>query len=209
MVIKTVPTKRQIQILDFIRSQTKLKGYPPSVREIGAHIGLRSSSTVHNHLSTLEQKGYLRRDPSKPRALVLLHDTSDPDMAPKHDEMISLPILGEIAAGEPIFASERFAGTMDIPKAFVGSGECFVLTVKGDSMLEAGIMPGDSLVIRRQSTADNGDIVVALLDDEVTVKTFYHEGKVIRLQPANRHYKPIITQDLVILGKAVSLLRKF
>lgn len=201
-------TKRQQQILDFILTEIHKKGYPPSVREIGKAIGLSSSSTVHSHLAALEKKGYIRRDPSKPRALEVL-DFRDTEVAIMPDKIRTVPLVGEIAAGQPILAQENIEDVFPLPKDLVTSENTFALKVKGDSMIEAGIFEGDYLVVKQQKTADNGDIVVAMIEDEATVKRFYKENDMVRLQPENPSMEPILTNEVIILGKAVALIRKF
>lgn len=195
---------KQIEILEFIKKKIRTRGYPPSVREIGQAVGLSSSSTVHNHLSKLEKKGYIRRDPSKPRAIEIV-DENDPLC---RKEIINVPVVGRVAAGEPILAAENIEDTFPLPLDFIRSDNVFILTVRGDSMIEAGIMDGDYVIVRQQSTARNGDIVVALLGDEATVKTYYRENDHIRLQPENSRLEPIITRDVKILGKVIGLFRR-
>lgn len=205
-------TKRQHQILDFIRSEIHRCGYPPSVREIGEAIGLSSSSTVHSHLAALESKGYLRRDPSKPRALEVL-DYRDADRAVDYGQVRAVPLVGQVAAGSPILAAENIESTMPLP-AEMADEATFILRVRGDSMVEAGILDGDFVVVRQQPTASNGDIVVALVEDgnsgdpEATVKTFYRERDRVRLQPQNATMEPIYAREVTILGKVVALFRK-
>ena len=196
---------RQIDILNFIKSELFNKGYPPSVREIGKAVGLSSSSTVHSHLAKLEAKGYIRKDPSKPRAIEILDGYGN--HIPKK-EIVNIPIVGKITAGEPILAVENIQDTFPIPIDFLGSGEFFILTVSGDSMIEAGINDKDYVIIRKQSHCNNGDIVAALLEDEATLKRFYKEKDHIRLQPENSSMDPIITSNVIILGKLVGLYRK-
>ena len=194
-------TPRQEQVLEFIQEEIRSRGYPPTVREICQGLGLRSSSTVHAHLSQLEKKGYIRRDPTKPRAIEVL--------AEDDDHLIPVPIIGRVTAGEPSLAVESLEGTMTLPKDFVGSGENFLLRVRGDSMIGAGILDGDLVLVRRQDTADNGDIVVALVNgEEATVKRFFREKDYIRLQPENEHLEPIITKELRVLGKVIGVLRR-
>ncbi|MCS7235579.1 MAG: transcriptional repressor LexA [Armatimonadota bacterium] len=197
-------TRRQRQILDYVIEYTRRRGYPPSVRDIGNALHLTSSSTVHSHLSALEKKGYLRRDPSKPRAIEVL---KDPTSLP-HKRVVSLPVVGRVTAGAPILAEQNIEDSFTLPEDFVGSGECFMLRVRGDSMVGAGIYDGDYLVVRRQSHAQDGDIVVARIGDEATVKRFYREGDRIRLQPENPAMEPIYTREVVIEGKAVGLVRR-
>jgi len=181
-------------------------GYPPSVREIGEAVGLSSSSTVHSHLAALESKGYVRRDPSKPRALELL-DYRDTSSAVDYGRVRAVPLVGEVAAGAPLLAEENIEETIPLPEEMAGES-AFVLRVKGDSMIEVGILDGDYVVVRQQNTATNGDIVVALLGEEATVKTFYKESDRIRLQPENSALEPIYSRDVQILGKVMSLFRK-
>lgn len=203
---KTAPTKRQQQILDFIMEQTRRKGYPPSVREIGAAVGLSSSSTVHSHLMALEKQGFIRRDPTKPRALELLNwRDSGLHLAGKSK---SIPLVGRVAAGQPLLAEENIDDFLAVP-AEMADDNSYLLRVKGESMIDAGIYNGDILIIRRQPTANNGDIVVALIGEEATVKRFYRENKFIRLQPENKKMEPIITDRAVILGKVIGLMRRF
>lgn len=199
-------TRRQQQILDFILNEVRKKGYPPSVREIGKAFNLSSSATVHSHLLALEQKGLIRREPGKPRALEVLNFRETESLA-SSNKIRNTPLVGRIAAGAPILAQENIEDTLPLPAELAGENT-FILTVKGDSMREAGILDGDYLVVQQQNTAINGDIVVALLEDEATVKTFYREEDHIRLQPENREMEPIITRDVAILGKAISLFRK-
>lgn len=197
-------TARQRQIMDFIVDQTNRLGYPPSVREIGAAVGLSSSSTVHSHLRTLEKRGFIRRDPTKPRALEIFFSDKKQTAG---DANITLPLVGRIAAGSPILAEENIEDYIAVPADLVRD-KSFMLTVKGDSMIEAGIFDGDRVVIRRQNTADNGDIVAALIEDEATLKRFYKEKSQIRLQPENSAMKPILTRDVTILGKVTGLIRR-
>jgi repressor LexA len=197
-------TRRQRQILEYVIEYTRRRGYPPSVRDIGNALHLTSSSTVHSHLSALEKKGYLRRDPSKPRAIEVLKEaTSLP-----HKRVVSLPVVGRVTAGAPILAEQNIEDSFTLPEDFVGGGECFLLRVRGDSMVGAGIFDGDYLVVRKQSHAQDGDIVVARIGDEATVKRFYREGDRIRLQPENPTMEPIYARDVVIEGKAVGLVRR-
>lgn len=194
---------RQIEILQYIQRITKEKGYPPSVREIGKAVGLSSSSTVHGHLSQLESKGYIRRDPSKPRAIEIL----DPDNYTDNCPMIPVPLLGRITAGEPILATENIEEVISLPLPLVRHHDVFMLTVVGNSMIEAGIHDGDYVIVKQQSTADNGDIVAALLEEEATIKRFYKEKDYVRLQPENPQYAPIYTREVIILGKVIGLYR--
>lgn len=195
-------TPRQQKIYDFIKDEVRKKGYPPSVREIGEAVGLRSSSTVHAHLEKLEQKGYIRRNPTKPRAIEVLES----NVQTAH--MVSLPVVGRVTAGEPILAQENIEEFIDVPSQFVKPGTTqFVLRVKGDSMKNAGILDGDLVLVRQQSQAENGEIVVALLEDEATVKRFFRERDTIRLQPENPQYQPIESPDVVVLGKVMAVFR--
>lgn len=196
-------TPRQQEIFRFIKSEVLKKGYPPSVREIGYAVGLSSSSTVHGHLGKLEEKGYIRRDPTKPRAIELVHDR---DVARK--EIINVPIVGRVTAGEPILAVENIEDFFPMPRDFANYEDVFMLKVRGDSMIGAGILDGDYVVVRQQSHAENGEIVVALLDDEATVKRFFREADHIRLQPENPSLAPIRSTDVQILGKVVGVFRK-
>ena len=197
-------SERQQRILEFIRSEVASKGYPPSVREIGDAVGLRSSSTVHGHLIKLEELGYIRRDLSKPRAIELLDDANTPRV-----RAIDVPVLGRVTAGAPILAVENIEEYYPIPKDFVDHEDVFILRIKGESMIEAGILDGDYVLVGRQETALNGEIVVALLDgEEATVKRFYHEGSHIRLQPENSMMEPFIVDDAVILGKVIGVFRR-
>lgn len=197
-------TDRQRKILMFIKNRLREKGYPPSVREIGHAVGLNSSSTVHGHLRRLEEKGYLRRDPTKPRAIEVLDD----EFARLPDSLVPVPLVGKITAGQPILAVENIEDTYPLPTDFVHGSELFMLSVRGDSMIEAGIMNGDYVVVNRQNAADNGDIVVALLGEEATVKRYFHEKDYVRLQPENSALEPIITRDVQVIGKVVALLRR-
>jgi repressor LexA len=197
-------SERQRRILDFIKSEVAEKGYPPSVREIGNAVGLRSSSTVHGHLTKLEELGYIRRDLSKPRAIELLEDAAAPRM-----RVVDVPLVGKVTAGTPILAVENIEEYYPIPKDFAGHEDVFMLRVKGDSMIEAGILDGDFVLVSRQETASNGEIVVALIDgEEATVKRFYHEGTHVRLQPENPTMEPLIVQDVRILGKVPGVFRR-
>lgn len=194
-------TSREVQILEYIKKHIREKGYPPAVREIGRAVGLSSTSTVHAYLRRLEQKGCLRRDPTLPRALVVAEEAEE--------QLVSVPLLGRVAAGVPVMAEENWEDVLQLPTSFLGSGEFFALRVRGDSMVEAGILEGDVVVVRRQPTAENGDIVVALVEGEATVKRFYRENGSVRLQPENSRMEPIITDKVEILGKVVTLLRKY
>ena len=197
-------TDRQQAILDHIKKEIKRRGYPPAVREIGEAVGLSSSSTVHSHLNQLEQKGYIKRDPTKPRAIEVMDSSFR-----SFKEMIDIPIVGRVTAGEPILAVEKIEDTFPLPLDFVKSEDAFMLEIKGDSMIMAGIQEGDLVIVRKQNIARNGDIVVALLGEEATVKRFFKEATHVRLQPENDLYKPIITREVTILGKVIGLLRKY
>jgi len=213
-------TDRQKQILDYIRISIRDRGFPPSVREIGDATGLKSSSSVHSHLTALEKKGYLKRDASSARALTVNEALLDDDLSVHVDDVIAeepvdevyrnvipLPLVGRVAAGTPILAEQNIEETLGLPKQIVGDANSFLLTVSGESMIEAGILDGDIVVVTEQSTARNGEIVVAMIDDEATVKTFYKEADRIRLQPENSSMEPIYTTDAVILGKVTALFR--
>ncbi len=197
-------TKRQRQIFDFIIEKKRQVGYPPSVREIGAGVGLSSSSTVHSHLTALEKKGLIKRDPTKPRALEIMGDKySD---SHKDGSSVKLPLIGQIAAGQPNLAEEDIEDYISVPKE-IADDSSFLLKVSGDSMIEAGILDGDIVVIKKQAVADNGDIVAALVDDEATLKRFYKEDGSIRLQPENSSMQPTYPEEVSIIGKATGLLR--
>lgn len=201
-------SSRQQAILEFIRNEVRMKGYPPSVREIGEAVGLASSSTVHGHLDRLEKKGFIRRDPTKPRAIELLgHEESENASLFAHS-FSRVPVVGKVTAGVPITATENIEDYFPLPQHFTADGEIFMLSVVGDSMIEAGIHSGDFVIVRQQQTANNGDIVVAMTeDDEATVKTFYKEKDHIRLQPENPSMEPLRLKHVSILGKVVGLFR--
>ncbi|MCL2883036.1 MAG: transcriptional repressor LexA [Coriobacteriia bacterium] len=202
---------RQRDILDFLSTFLRENSYPPSVREIGEAVGLSSSSSVHSQLNTLEGLGFIRRDTSTARGLTLLLDGPDapmPDILPDiPNSIVMLPLVGRVAAGTPILAEQNIEESLPLPKQVVGDTASFLLTVKGDSMIEAGIFDGDYVVVKEQPTADNGDIVVALIENEATVKTFYKEAERVRLQPENPTMEPIYVRDVTILGKVIALLR--
>lgn len=200
-------SKRQQQILDFIKDEVRVKGYPPSVREIGEAVGLASSSTVHGHLARLEKKGLIRRDPTKPRAIEVLEEDSDSTIPT--GATVNIPIIGKVTAGEPITAIENIEEFIPLPERLVPyDSQVFILIIEGESMIEAGIFNGDMVIVRSQSTANNGDIVVAMTDEhEATVKRFFKEKDFIRLQPENSTMEPIILQNVSILGKVVGLYR--
>jgi len=197
-------TERQIAILKYIKKAQAQKGYPPAVREIGNAVGLSSSSTVHSHLNQLENKGYIRRDPTKPRAIEIFDGNSR-----SSKELVDVPLLGRVTAGAPILAVENVEDTYPLPLDFVKNEDVFMLKIQGDSMINAGIHNDDMVVIRKQNTARDGEIVVALLEDEATVKRFFKERDHIRLQPENDSYEPIITRDVSILGKVIALIRQY
>lgn len=196
---------RQMEILRYIQKVIREKGYPPSVREIGRAVGLSSSSTVHGHLAQLEAKGYIRRDPSKPRAIEIL----DTGGSSENHRLVHVPLLGKITAGNPILATQHIEQIIPLPFDLVRTEDVFMLSVVGDSMTEAGIYDGDYVIVKQQPTAENGDIVAALLDDEATVKRFFKERDYIRLQPENPKYSPILTRNVTILGKVIGLYRRF
>ena len=191
---------KQLEILEYIKKQILEKGYPPAVREICEAVHLRSTSSVHSHLETLEKNGYIRRDPTKPRAIEIVDD----DFALSRREVVNVPIVGTITAGEPILAVENILDYFPIPVEFMPNAEVFMLKVRGESMINAGIYDGDHVIVRRQSTADNGDIIVALLDDSATVKRYFRENGYHRLQPENDAMNPIITDSLEIIGKVIA-----
>lgn len=196
-------TKKQSEILEYIKSQILNKGYPPSVRDICVAVGLKSTSSVHAHLETLEKNGYIRRDPTKSRTIEIIDDTFN--LARR--EVVNVPLLGRVAAGEPLLAVENVVSYFPIPSEFVPNDELFMLTVKGDSMINIGIYEGDNIIVRKTNAANNGDVIVALVDDSATVKRFYKEDGHIRLQPENDFMEPIIVSDCEILGKVVGLVR--
>ncbi len=198
-------TAKQKEILEFIKSEILKKGYPPAVREICEAVSLKSTSSVHSHLETLEKNGYIRRDPTKPRAIEIMDDSFQ---MVRH-EMTSLPIIGTVAAGLPILAEQNIEGYFPIPTDMVPKGESFVLHVKGDSMINAGIFDGDSIFVTACNTASNGDTVVALVDDSATVKTYYKEDGHYRLQPENDNMEPIILENVEILGKVYGVFRLY
>lgn len=200
---KNILNLRQEQILSYIKETLRAKGYPPSVREIGEAVGLSSSSTVHSHLSKLEEMGFIRRDPTKPRAIDVL------DEAPwRQKSLIPVPLVGKVTAGQPILAVENIEETYPLPTELIGDDNIFMLTVQGDSMINAGILSGDYVLVRDQDTARKGEIVVALVDDEeATVKRFFPESDRIRLQPENDFMEPIFSSNVKILGKVIGVLR--
>lgn len=198
---------KQLKVLDFIRSEVNRKGYPPSVREICKGVGIKSTSTVHGYLETLEEKGYIRKDHAKTRAIEVL-DKMDDDFISYKKEIVNIPVIGRVTAGVPVLAVENIEDVFPMPVDFVPSGESFMLRVKGNSMINAGIHDRDFILIKHQSTAENGDIVVALINNEATVKRFFKEKEHIRLQPENDSMEPIISKDVKVVGKVVGLYRK-
>ena len=206
--------KREKVIIKYIEKEIKENGYPPSVREIGKAVGLSSTATVHGYLAKLEQKGYIKKESQKGRTLRLLkNDEPYEQMKMSKDfysgkEMVNVPVVGKITAGAPILAVENVTDTFPIPIDFVGNSESFMIVVRGESMIEAGILNGDYILVKKQNTANNGEIVVALIDEEATVKTFYKEKNHIRLQPENSTMEPIIVPDCKILGKVGGVFRK-
>ncbi len=208
-------TKRQQAVLDCIEDSIREKGYGPTVREVCQCLGLSSPSTVHVHLKALEEKGLIKRDPLKSRSISLTYPledgTTEKDaclIRPTFSKTLDLPLVGDVAAGSPLLAEENIVDTITLPTDIVGDSAAFLLSVKGDSMVEAGINSGDYVVVKEQPTANNGDIVVALIDDGATVKRFYKEKDHIRLQPENSSMEPIITQDCSIAGKVVAVFRR-
>lgn len=196
---------KQKEILDYLKTQIINKGYPPAVREICEAVNLKSTSSVHSHLETLEKNGYIRRDPSKPRAIEIIDD----EFNLTRRELVNVPIVGTITAGEPILAVENIEGYFPMPSEYMPNEETFMLKVKGESMINVGIFDGDKILVQKQPTASNGEIVVALIDDSVTVKTFYKEKGYYRLQPENDTMEPIIVPEVNILGKVIGLFRIF
>lgn len=196
-------SKKQSEILEYIKEQILEKGYPPAVREICEAVHLKSTSSVHAHLETLEKNGYIRRDPTKPRAIEICDDS----FQLVRNEMTSIPIIGTVAAGQPILAAENIEGYFPVPVDMVPNAETFILKVKGDSMINAGIFSGDQIFVERTNVARNGDMVVALVDDSATVKTFYKEQGHVRLQPENDTMDPIIVNECSILGKVFGIMR--
>lgn len=198
-------TTKQTEILEYIKKEILSKGYPPAVREICEAVNLKSTSSVHSHLETLEKNGYIRRDPTKPRAIEIIDDTFNLSRR----EVVNVPIIGTVAAGSPILAVENINNYFPIPTEYMPNSESFMLTVKGDSMINIGIFNGDQILVAKQSTARNGDIVVALVDDSATVKTFYKENGHYRLQPENDAMDPIIVNEVDILGKVFGVFRLY
>lgn len=198
-------TPKQQEILEFIKTEILKKGYPPSVRDICEAVRLKSTSSVHSHLETLEKNGYIRRDPTKPRAIEIIDDTFN--LARR--EVTNVPLIGSVAAGQPILAQENIEDYFPVPAEYLPNKDTFMLKVKGESMVNAGIFDGDYIMVAQQTTAKNGDIVVALIDDSATVKTFYKENGHYRLQPENDSMDPIIVKEVSILGKVFGVLRIF
>lgn len=194
---------KQLEILEYIKSQILERGFPPAVRDICEAVNLKSTSSVHSHLETLEKNGYIRRDPTKPRAIEILDDSFNIIRR----EMVNVPIIGRVAAGEPILAEQNIENYFPIPMEFMPNKQTFMLKVKGESMINAGILDGDYVLVEEQGTADNGEMVVALIEDGATVKTFYREEGIIRLQPENDTMDPIIVSDCTILGKVIGVFR--
>ena len=198
-------SKKQLEILEYIKSEILRIGYPPAVREICEAVNLKSTSSAHSHLETLEKNGYIRRDPTKPRAIEIIDDTFNLTRR----EMVNVPIVGQVAAGEPILAEQNITNYFPIPIEFMPNNETFLLTVKGESVINAGILDGDMVLVESTSVASNGEMVVALVDDSATVKTFYKEEGIYRLQPENDTMEPIIVSEVEILGKVIGVFRSF
>ena len=196
---------KQLEILEYIKSQILERGFPPSVRDICEAVHLKSTSSVHSHLETLEKNGYIRRDPTKPRAIEILDDSFNLTRR----EMVNVPIIGQVAAGEPILAQENIENYFPIPTEFMPNHPTFLLKVKGESMINAGILDGDMVLVEQTAAASNGDMVVALIEDGATVKTFYKEEGIFRLQPENDSMDPIIVSEVTILGKVIGVFRFF
>ena len=198
-------SEKQREILEYIKQEILQRGYPPAVREICEAVHLKSISSVHSHLETLEKNGFIRRDPTKPRAIEILDD----DFNLSRREVVNVPVIGQVAAGEPILAEQNIQDYFPIPVEFMPNAEAFMLKVKGESMVNAGIFNGDTVLVQRQSDAQNGDMVVALVDDSATVKTFYKEDGHYRLQPENDSMDPIIVDHCEVLGKVFGVFRFF
>ena len=198
-------SKKQQEILEYIKNQILQRGFPPAVREICEAVNLKSTSSVHSHLETLEKNGYIRRDPTKPRAIEILDDTFNLTRR----EMVNVPIIGQVAAGQPILAEQNIEDYFPIPADRMPNKQTFLLKIKGESMINAGILDGDYVLVEQDSTASNGDMVVALVEDSATVKTFYKEEGVFRLQPENDFMDPIIVKEVSILGKVIAVMRFF
>ena len=200
-------TEKQKEILEYIKSEILKRGFPPAVREICEAVHLKSTSSVHSHLETLERKGYIRRDPTKQRAIEILDDS----FQLLRKEMVNVPIVGKIAAGSPLLAVENIESYFPIPSEYLPNAQTFLLEVQGESMINAGVLPGDHILVQQQNNAENGEMIVALIDDSATVKTFYREDGYIRLQPENDTMDPILVQEtqLHILGKVIGVFRFF
>ena len=198
-------TPKQQEILEYIKSQILTRGFPPAVREICDAVHLKSTSSVHSHLETLEKNGYIHRDATKPRAIEILDDTFNLTRR----EMVNVPVIGRVAAGEPILAQQNIEEYFPLPASMLPNKQTYILEVKGESMINAGILSGDYVLVQEERTASNGDMVVALIEDGATVKTFYREEGVIRLQPENDFMDPIILKDVTILGKVIGVMRFF
>ena len=196
---------KQREILEYIKQEILNRGYPPAVREICEAVQLKSTSSVHSHLETLEKNGYIRRDPTKPRAIEIIDDNFNLTRR----EVVNVPVVGYVAAGLPLLAVQNIENYFPIPAEYMPNEQCIMLKVKGESMINAGILNGDTILVEKASTAKNGDMVVALVDDSATVKTFYKEKNHIRLQPENDHMDPIIVIDCDILGKVIGVFRFF
>ncbi len=198
-------TAKQEEILTYIKNEILERGFPPAVREICQAVGLKSTSSVHSHLESLEKNGYIRRDPTKPRAIEILDDS----FQMLRREMVNVPVVGTVAAGQPILAEQNISSYYPVPAEYMPNEQSFILKVKGESMINAGILDGDSVIVKQQSTARNGDIVVALVEDSATVKTFFKEDGHYRLQPENDLMEPIIVSECQILGKVFGVFRFF
>lgn len=196
-------TTKQLEILEYIKSQILERGYPPAVREICEAVNLKSTSSVHSHLETLEKNGYIRRDPTKPRAIEIMDDNFNLTRR----DMVQVPIIGRVAAGEPLLAQENIEEYFPIPAEFMPNNQTYMLQVQGESMINAGILDRDYVLVEKKETAENGDMVVALIEDSATIKTFYKEEGVYRLQPENDTMEPIIVSDVAILGKVIGVFR--
>ena len=196
-------TKKQAEILEYIKSEILKRGYPPAVREICEAVNLKSTSSVHSHLETLEKNGYIRRDPTKPRAIEIIDDMFNLTRR----ELVQVPMIGRVAAGEPLLAQENIEDYFPIPAEFMPNNQVYMLQVKGESMINAGILDGDYVLVEQCNTASNGQMVVALVEDGATVKTFYKEEGIYRLQPENDTMTPIIVQEVTILGKVIGVFR--
>lgn len=198
-------TEKQSEILEYIKAQILERGFPPAVREICEAVHLKSTSSVHSHLESLERNGYIHRDPTKPRAIEILDDTFNLTRR----EIVNVPLLGQVAAGEPLLAQQHIENYFPIPMEFMPNRQTFLLRVKGESMINAGILDGDMVLVEEVQTAENGEMVVALIDEGATVKTFYRENGVIRLQPENDYMDPIIVKEVSVIGKVIGVFRFF